>query len=221
MTKMARTPSEKLQISVLDQLRGLPGVEAGQIGVAVDGGCVTLTGEVETYSATLSAAKAALQVPGITAVAQELTVRGGWAASTDSDIGRQAAEALDRAVDVPETVKISIHNHVITLSGEVAWPYEAEAACRAVNYILGVNSVRNLMTLHVGAVGAEIERDITAALTGHEHSEGPELRVGTNSRGGVVLTGSVRSATEKSQAESVCWSAPGVRSVVDHLTIVD
>ena len=60
--------------AVMDELQSLSNIENEHIGVAVDGGTVTLTGRVGTYPETLLAAKAALSVEGVTAVAQELTV---------------------------------------------------------------------------------------------------------------------------------------------------
>ena len=192
----------------------MPSVDSASIGVSVEGGCVTPTGSVSTYPEMLLAAKAALQVRGITAVAQELTVRGPWAAVTDTEIGPQAAEAVDRAVNVPETVKVSVRDHTVTLSGDVAWQYQREAACRAVNYIQGVTAVINDMTVRPGAVAAGIARNITAALVRNAQFEGEHLKVVTDSRGVVTLSGSVRSSTEKRQAEAVCWRTPGVVTVL-------
>ena len=219
MTQTTSRTSEQLRNSVLDELRWMPSVDSGRIGVSVDGGCVVLTGSVPTYPEMLLAAKAALQVRGITAVAQEMTVQGPWAAATDTEIGRQAAEAVDRAVNVPETVKVSVKDHIITLSGDVAWQYQREAACRAVNYIQGVTAVVNEMTVRPGAVANGIAREITAALVRNAQFEGEHLRIATDTRGVVTLSGTVRSSTEKRQAEAVCWRAPGVVTVLNHLLI--
>jgi len=37
-------------------------------------------------------------------------------------------------VNIPASVKVSVHDHVVTLSGEVTWQYERDAACRAVSH---------------------------------------------------------------------------------------
>ena len=218
-TTGTRSTSEQLRTSVQDELHWTPSVDSAAIQVSVDGGCATLTGSVPTYPETLLAVKAALQIRGITAVAQELTVRGPWAAPTDSEIGRLAAEAVERAVNVPDTVKVSVHRQAITLSGDVAWQYQREAACRAVNYIHGVTEVRNEMTVRPGAVAAGVERDITAALVRNAQFEGEHLTITSNTRGVITLSGVVRSAAEKRQAEAVCWRAPGVLTVLNQLEI--
>ena len=219
MTTTTRPSNEELRIAVLAELHWLPSVDSAHISVSVDGGCVTLSGTVPTYPETMVAAKAVLAVRGITAVAQELSVRGRWAAPTDSEIGRQAAEAVERAVNVPDTVKVSVHQHTITLTGEVTWQYQQEAACRAVNYINGVTAVVNRMEVRPGVAATGIADDITAALVRNAQFEGQHLVVTTDTRGVVTLTGTVRSATEKRQAETVCWRGPGVVGVLNQLQI--
>ena len=219
MTQPTRSSSELLRDAVLAELQWMPSVDSTRIGVSVDGACVTLTGSVPTYPETLLAVKATLAVRGIAAVAQEMTVRGPWAPATDLEIARQAADAVDRAVNVPDTVKVSVREHTVTLSGDVAWQYQREAALRAVNYIHGVTAVVNDMTVRPGAVAAGIGREITAALVRNAQFEGEHLTVVTDTRGVVTISGMVRSATEKRQAEAVCWRAPGVVSVLNHLVV--
>lgn len=221
MTQTIDQSNELLRTAVLAELQWVPNVDSDHIAVSVDGSCVTLSGSVPTYPETLQAAKAALAVRGITAVAQEICVRGPWASPSDSTIGHQAAEALHRAVNVPDTVQVSVREHTLTLSGEVTWQYQREAACRAVNYIPGVTAVSNEMTVLAGEVGAGIAQDITAALVRNAQFEGQHLTVSTDTRGVVTMTGTVRSSMEKRQAEAVCWRAAGVRLVVNHLLIAN
>jgi len=85
-----------------------------------------------------------LRVRGVTAVAEEITVRTTWADANDTDIAREVAEALDRAVDVPPaSVKAVVHNGAITLSGNASWHHQREAATRAVRYLKGVTAQTN------------------------------------------------------------------------------
>jgi len=106
MTQTEHRTDAELKSAVTDELQWLPSVDSAHIGVSVDGGAVTLTGTVSTYPEVLLAGKAALSVRGVTAIAQELTVRGPFAESTDSDIARDAGEAIQRAVNVPGTVQV-------------------------------------------------------------------------------------------------------------------
>ena len=72
-------------------------------------------------------------VPGIVAVAQEMFI-GRRPGMTDADIAAQAVQALRHTARV-DGVRVTVHDQTLTLTGEVDWPYEREAACRAVNDI--------------------------------------------------------------------------------------
>lgn len=219
MTRSAHRTDAQLKSAVVEELQWLSGIDSTKIGVAVQDGAVTLTGTVGTYPETLLAGKAALAVRGVTAIAQEITVRGPFAQGTDSDIAHAAGQALTRAVNIPDTVKASVHDHVLTLTGEVTWQYERDAACRAVNYISGVRHVSNAMTIRPGQVAEGIRADITAALVRNAQLDGEHITVTTNTRGLITLNGTVATLTERRQAEQVCWSAPGATEVANNLTI--
>lgn len=75
MTQPTTTTSEQLRKAVLEDLDYSASVGACLIGVSVEGDCATLTGQVATYPETLLAAKVAVHVPGVEAVAQELSVK--------------------------------------------------------------------------------------------------------------------------------------------------
>lgn len=147
MTGLAQRTDQQLQDAVNDELRWTPSVDSSHIHVAVAGGTATLTGHVATYPETLLAARAALRVRGIVAVAQEIAVRGPWAAATDTQIARHAVDALKMAPAVSTAVQASVHERRLTLSGRVGSLLESEAACRAVNYIPGLEMVVNEMTI--------------------------------------------------------------------------
>jgi osmotically-inducible protein OsmY len=219
MTRTLLRTDAQLKSAVAEELQWLSGIDSAHIGVFVQDGAVTLTGTVGTYPETLLAAKAALSVRGVTAIAQEINVRGPFAQGTDSDIARDAGEALQRAVNIPNTVKVSVRDHVLTLSGEVTWQYERDAACRAVNYLSGVRHVNNTMTIRPGELAEGIHADIVAALVRHAQLDGKHITVTTNTRGVITLNGTVATLTERRQAEQVCWSAPGATEVVNNLTI--
>jgi hypothetical protein len=58
---------------------------------------------------------------------------------SDTDIAREAAEAIERANDVSAgSVQVSIHDHAVTRSGSFGWYYERESPARAVRYPRGV-----------------------------------------------------------------------------------
>lgn len=107
MTQTWHRSDPQLKDAIFDELRGTPSVNGARMVVAVVDGTATLSGEVAGYPETLLATKAALRVRGVRAVAQELAVRGPWAIATDTEIAQQAGDALDLAIDVPDTVVVS------------------------------------------------------------------------------------------------------------------
>jgi osmotically-inducible protein OsmY len=218
MTQTSRRPDAELKGAVVEELRATPSVNSTHIGVAVTDGAVTLSGEVESYPEKALAEKAAQRVRGVTAIAEEITVRHTWGAA-DTDIAREASEALQRAVDVPDTVKATVHDHTVTLSGVVAWQYQRAAAARAVRYLKGVRNVLDTVTIGPTAVAADIKAVIGAALVRNARIENEHITVTTDTAGVVTLEGTVHSWAERRQAEHAAWSAPGVTEVVDHLRI--
>lgn len=191
------------------------------IGVAVDHGAVTLSGEVGTFPERLAAEQAALRVRGVTAVAEEVTVRDIWGgANTDADIAREAGEALQGAVDVPsDSVRAVVADHCITLSGPVTWHYQREAAERAVRYLKGVTGVYNTVKIKPTVSASGLKTAISAAFVRNAQLEGRNITVSAD-RGAVTLEGTVHSPAERRQANMAAWSAPGVTAVMNHLHVV-
>ena len=71
---MKKTDGE-LQRDVMEELQFEPSIDAAEIGVAVEGGVVTLSGAVKSYFEKWTAERAAERVAGVRAVANELEVR--------------------------------------------------------------------------------------------------------------------------------------------------
>lgn len=220
MTQAQQRTDADLKEAVADELDWTPSINSTQIGVAVDHGAVTLSGEVNTYPEKLSAEKAALRVHGVTAVAEEVKVRDAWGATNDSDIAREASEALERTVDVPaDSVKAVVQDHCITLSGPVTWHYQREAAERAVRYLRGVSGVDNKVTIKPTISTDGLKTKISAAFVRNAQLEGKNITVSADA-GVVTLDGTVHTAAERRQANFVAWSAPGVTGVTNHLQVV-
>ena len=220
MTQTLHRTDAQLKSAVVDELEWTPNVTATHVGVGVNHGAVTLSGEVTSYPERHLAVKAAQRVRGVTAVADEMTVQTVWANTNDTDISREAGEALDRAVDVPDgAVKADVAHHVVSLTGQVSWQYQREAAHRAVRYLRGVTDVHNLVTVTPSVSAAGIKSSIDAALLRNALLETKSTHVTATAGGEVTLEGNVHSWTERTQAENLAWSAPGVTGVINHMHI--
>lgn len=154
-----------IQAAVQDELSWTPAVDSAGIGVAVDDGTVSLSGEVDKYSTRLAATRAALRVRGVTAVVDDLSIHPNATESvSETDIAKAVEHALTWASNVPNTVKARIDNHNVTLQGEVKWDFQRQAAKRAVEHLRGVNSVANTVTISEKPSAPDAERRIAQAL---------------------------------------------------------
>ncbi|OLB77011.1 MAG: hypothetical protein AUI14_17360 [Actinobacteria bacterium 13_2_20CM_2_71_6] len=220
MTQTIRRSDKELQTNITDELAYNPSVDAARLSVSAHEGVVTLSGEVGSLPERHAAKRAAMRVWGVKAVADDINVRDpGTAGTKDNDIGEAANQMLKWAVDVPsDTVKAGVRDHIIALSGTVNWQYQREAAARAVMYIKGVTAVTNTISLTPTTPASSAKAEIEAAILRNAQLDSREIAVDANSRE-VRLQGTVRSWAERRQAEYVAWSASGVTSVKNDLTV--
>lgn len=222
MTQTLHRTDAMLKSAVVDELGWTPGLNSTNVGVAANNGTVTLSGEVESYPEKLRAEEAAKRVRGVTAFADEITVRGGWTGLNDTDIAREAGEALERSVEIPAgSVTATVHQHAITLAGQVPWHYHREAAGNAVRYLKGVTAVTNDITITPTASAAGIKTAISDALLRTARAEGQGTSVTADAAGVVFLNGTVHSWSERREAEHAAYSAPGVTKVNNMLRVLN
>jgi osmotically-inducible protein OsmY len=220
VTQTIRTSDKELQTNVINELSFNPSIDAAHLGVAANGGVVTLSGDVGSLPERHAAKRAALRVSGVKAVADNMMVRDpSMAGTNDTDIGEAASKMLAWAVDVPaNTVKAGVRDHMITLSGTVNWQYQREAAARAVMYIKGVTAVTNSISLTATAPASGFKAEIEAAILRNAQLDSREIAVEVNG-GEVTLRGNVRSWADGRQAEYVAWSASGVTNVKNNIAV--
>jgi osmotically-inducible protein OsmY len=221
MTQNLLKTDHELKTAIVDELAWTPSVNADRIGVSLDAGAVTLSGQVETYPEKDVAVRAVTRVAGVTAVADEIVVKNDRAPRDDADIAREASDALNRMVHVPtDAVRAIVHNQIVTLSGTVVWQYQREITQRAVAALPGVNGVINKMTLKpkVSITPDQAKARITAALVRSARFDARQIDVAiTGSQ--IELTGTVSSWSEFRQAAHVAWATPGVTLVDNQLTV--
>jgi osmotically-inducible protein OsmY len=211
---------EQIKQDVADELKWEPSVKQERIGIAVKDGVVTLSDHVDSYLEKIAAERAALRISGVRAVVQEIEVKLPPSLQrTDEDIARAAVSALELNMCIPgDDVKVKVHNGWITLSGEVDWQYQLDAAEDAVCCLMGVKGVTNLITVKPLIKDSDIKTGIESAFQRNAVLDARRITVDT-SGDKVVLKGTVHSFAEKSEAEQVARAAPGVSGVENNLMI--
>lgn len=210
----------QLYRDVIDELRWDPRVNEAEIAVSAKDGVVTLTGTVESYAQKYAAERVVERITGVRAVADDLKVKlAGQLQRTDTEIAHAAINALRWDTEVPEDrITLKVENGWLTLKGDVEWNFQKTAAERDVRYLAGVKGISNLINVKPKVSASEVKSKIEAALKRSAELDAQRIVVEA-AEGKVVLKGSVRSWTERSDAERAAWAAPGVKEVDDRLTV--
>jgi osmotically-inducible protein OsmY len=209
-----------LQQAVQAELGWEPSVIAAHIGVTARAGVVTLTGHVENYANKHAAETAARRVKGVKAVAEEIEVRLPFETKrNDEEIAAAAIDRLAWDVSVPrDAVKVKVEKGWVTLTGQVDWHYQHEAAQQDVRRLWGVVGVSNLIAIRPRVNVSNLSDDITHALHRSWNFDPQTIHV-TADAGKVRLTGTAHSPHDRQTAAMTAWSAPGVTSVENDILL--
>jgi osmotically-inducible protein OsmY len=211
----------ELQKDVQDALKWEPLLKASDISIIVKDGVVSLTGVVDSYAKKKEAENAAKKVLGIKSIVENIEVKfpSSWSKS-DTEIAEEALIAFKLNSSVPaENVSVKVENGVVTLSGEIPWNYQREAAKNAINYLVGVKNVINNILIKTEKPEAIEQKDVENAISRNGWYNGTNnIKVsvlGTK----VALSGTVNSWYQKDEATRIAWNTPGIRQVKNDLVV--
>ena len=228
----------QLQTDVLAELHWDPSINAAQIGVEVRNGVVTLSGEVSTFAEKWELERIAQRVAGVLALAIDIDVMlPGLSHRGDADIARAAENILQwMTFSSSNPIKVSVEAGWVTLSGNVDWEYQRQAANGAVRHLMGVKGVSDEIVIKEVQLSKKapvavdvivqtpelrssaVKADIEAALQRRARNDAKNLTVEVD--GSVVtLSGAVHTWSERELARQSAWGTPGVMRVVDNMTL--
>jgi osmotically-inducible protein OsmY len=212
----------QLQQDVLEELKFEPSIREAEIGVAVKGGVVSLTGFVDSYAQKFTAERTAEHVGGVRAVADDIKVKlPGSYQRSDTDIAHAAVNALRWDIQVPDDrIKTTVEDGWIHLEGEVEWQYQKWAAEGAIRNLTGVKGVTNLIAVKPEKVSTyEVGQKIRDSLRRHAERDADKITIEAKD-GRVTLRGTVSSFAERQDAERAAWQAAGVTKVNDMIAVM-
>ena len=214
-----RTDGEILR-RVQDELEWNPRVEAAEITANVKSGVVTLSGFVDSYAHKVAAVEAVHHVVGVHDVVDEVEVRSRRQAKADEEIARAVRTALEWDVWVPDDrIQSTVSNGWVTLEGSVDNGQQREDAMRTVERLLGVRGVTNKISIDAPVItAAGIRSSIEKALQRRATREARHLTIDVRD-GVVALRGTVDSWAEKNAVERLARYTPGVRKLVNEITV--
>ena len=208
---MATTPGTSARLGV---------VTAAHVGVTANDGVITLTGHVPNYLEKSAAERAASRVRGVKAIAQEIEVRlPVQTERSDEDIARAAVDRIAWEVSIPANlVKIKVEEGWVTLTGELEWHYQRDAAEDVIRGLRGVVGISNETTIKPRVNVANIGHDIGSAL--HRSWFDPSTIDVSAIGGKVTLKGTVHTPGDKWKAATTAWGSPGTTAVDNELLVV-
>jgi osmotically-inducible protein OsmY len=215
---------ELIRKNVIEEINSDPQLMrvASRIGVSVNDEVVTLTGIVDYYGEKVAAERAAHRVKDVKVLAMDIEVRSSDNSKdiTDPDIAGAVWNALKWHSAVNEdTVNVKVEKGWVYLDGVVDWEYERSAAEKAIEHLRGVRGVLNQIKIKQQEIDpADVKKRIKAAFQRHAGVDSAKIGIETSGNK-IILTGNVRSWTERKDAEDVVWLMPGVTEVENRIEI--
>ena len=208
----------RLRDAVIQQLDSDPEVETAGLGVSASEGVVILTGFINSYAGKLAAERAVKRLRGVRAVVNDVVVRLAHPYN-DAAIAREAAGAIESCAEtIRDGVQVVVHHGHVTLTGQVDWVFQREAAEDVIRHVRGVVGVHNHIIVAPRAQPLDVKRQILEAL--HHRADVDARRIEVTVIGSVAtLTGAVDSWAQHEAAERTAGHATGITRVHNHLAV--
>lgn len=214
-----KTDSE-LSSDVLAELLWDPLLPEARVGVTVNDGVVSVSGELETYAEKVAVRRAVERVHGVKAIALDIrVVPSERHQQSDAALAAVVAQVLQWQSMLPcEHIKAQVAQGWVTLSGTLDWDFQRRALERLIRPLKGVVGITDLIELRAKAPPMNVSQRIQDALTRQAMDEAQRIEIQVKDSV-VTLQGCVHSWAERHAAEGAAWAAPGVREVNNLLTV--
>lgn len=210
---------KSLHEQLLGELELDPRITAGDIGIAVEFGVLTLTGTVHSFLEKWAIEDAAKRIKGVRAIANDIAVElPGTHVLGDTDIAQTIASLITWDASLPKSILAEVEHGHVTLSGTVALDYQRRDAEAAVRRLCGVRSVANRIAVGPAVAPDAVKQKIESRLQRAASFDARHILVDVDGAT-VTLRGKTRSLAERDEVSEAAWSIPGVRNVIEKLTV--
>ncbi len=209
-----------IQQDIIAELKWDPSIDATHIQVEVLNGDVTLTGRVSNQAEKLNIERSIQRVFGVNAVNVNLEcLMPDVSKKSDIEITFRAINLLQWMTYWHEgSIEIAVENGWVTLSGEVDWQYQKEAANNIIRHLIGVVGIVNKITIKQIASTNDNKADIEHALKRHLEDGAEHILVDVR-MGDVTLSGSAKNWQDAKLALLSASSTFGVWNVQNNICV--
>ena len=197
-----------------------PLMKGTEIHVTAIDGVISLTGVVDSYLKKYKAEDITKSIVGVKAVVEQIEIKfNNDDEKNDNAIAVKIINALKDDGRVPhDRIKVRVENGWVTLEGDLPWNYQKEAATAAVRHLQGIKVFTNDIRIQPESPDEIEQGGIERALRRNSSMHDQDIQVYVNENN-VTLNGIVNSYFQKDEAERIDWSAPGVGTVKNELSI--
>jgi hyperosmotically inducible periplasmic protein len=199
------------------------------VKVAANDGVVTLTGVVQDTDQKALAADTVENLPGVTSVKNEITVKSTYPENSDAWMAVKIRSRLLVKANVSvASTKVSVTDGVATLTGTADNTAQKDLTGLYAGEITGVKTVRNdLVVKNQPAKGetmgdkiddASITSQVKYALLSHNSTSALKTKI-TTTDGVVRVTGEASSDAEKSLVTKLAQDVRGTISVTNDMIV--
>jgi osmotically-inducible protein OsmY len=217
---MPKTDDQITQ-DVFAELAWDPAVTVTELTVSTNDGRVSLHGTADTYGTKLEAEDAASRVAGVRSVDNNIVVDpAALGLRSDMDIERDIRTALLLDYQVPDDrIAVNVLNGYVTLTGNVNWDYQRDAAEADAAMIRGVQGIDDEAIVNQpDASAVDIAAGIYKAFARNAQLSDDNIVVKADGNN-VTLSGTVATWDEYDMAQDIAWMSPGVTSVTNEIAV--
>ena len=198
------------------------------VKVKANDGIVTLTGTVQDKDDKALAADTVENLPGVTAVRNEIVVKSAYPEKSDAWMAFKIRSRLLVKGNVSATnTKVVVNDGNVVLTGTADNAAQKDLTATYAKDIDGVKTVQNEIIVKDRAPGetigekiddASITSQVKYALLSHKSTSALQTKVITND-GVVLITGNASSDAEKSLVTKLAQDVRGTKSVTNDMIV--